>query len=297
MTERDATTSQLSMQTPTRQPAVTEPAAGCAAELASPTQPLLNNADMTTGGKRAMETPTEPTRQLISTASPPSEPTPTTQEAALRLNSFVQQVQVMRPTPIIAAPPNHKEFSKVQPPVRSRRIAAQRMDHIPASKRGEVLLMRRTGLIPANVCISEDLRECLSSADAMAFDDMMPAVKPRGARGTRGARRPLADSVPMSILSWNVRGLNAQARRDNVRTLVEDVRPWIVCLQETKLNVIDTFLVFSMLGRDFQEFAYLPAANTRDPDRRPSFLCDAVERPGRLLLHHGSCLSVHFERR
>jgi hypothetical protein len=159
--ERDATTSQLSMQTPMRQPAVTEPAAGCAAELASPAQPLLNNADMTTGGKRAMETPTEPTRQLISTASPPSEPTPTTQEAALRLNSFVQQVQVMRPTPIIAAPPNHKEFSKVQPPVRSRRIAAQRMDHIPASKRGEVLLMRRTGLIPANVCISEDLRECL----------------------------------------------------------------------------------------------------------------------------------------
>lgn len=66
-----------------------------------------------------------------------------------------------------------------------------------------------------------------------------------------------------TVLSWNVRGLNAQARRDNVRTLVEDVRPAIVCLQETKLAVINRYLVLSMMGRDFTEFAHLPASNTR----------------------------------
>ena len=66
-----------------------------------------------------------------------------------------------------------------------------------------------------------------------------------------------------TILSWNVRGLNAQARRDNVRTLVDDIRPSIVCLQETKLDVIPTSLILSMLGRAFPEYAYLPASSTR----------------------------------
>lgn len=66
-----------------------------------------------------------------------------------------------------------------------------------------------------------------------------------------------------TALSWNVRGLNMQARRDTVRTLVDDIRPSIVCLEETKLDVINQYLVFSLLGREFLEFAYLPASHTR----------------------------------
>lgn len=66
-----------------------------------------------------------------------------------------------------------------------------------------------------------------------------------------------------SIISWNVYGLNAQARQDNVRTLVNDLRPSIVCLQETKLDVIPNSLVWSMLGIDFRDFAYLPTMHTR----------------------------------
>lgn len=69
------------------------------------------------------------------------------------------------------------------------------------------------------------------------------------------------DNIP--ILSWNVRGLNARARQDNVRTLVSDIRPAIVTLQETKLDVIPQSLVFSMLGVSFCDFAYLPASSTR----------------------------------
>lgn len=38
-----------------------------------------------------------------------------------------------------------------------------------------------------------------------------------------------------TILSWNVRGLNMRARRDAIRTLVGEIRPTIMCLQETKL--------------------------------------------------------------
>jgi exonuclease III len=65
------------------------------------------------------------------------------------------------------------------------------------------------------------------------------------------------------ILSWNVCGLNARARQDNVRTLVTDLRPSIVCLQETKLDVVPQNLVYSMLGINFHDYAYLPASNTR----------------------------------
>ena len=67
----------------------------------------------------------------------------------------------------------------------------------------------------------------------------------------------------ITVLSWNVRGLNARARRDAVRTLVDDIRPSIMCLQETKLDVIPHTMVLSMLGIAFSEFAYLPASETR----------------------------------
>ena len=65
------------------------------------------------------------------------------------------------------------------------------------------------------------------------------------------------------ILSWNVRGLNDRALRDNVHTLVDDVRASVVCLQETKLDDVPTTLMLSMLGVWFANFTYIPASNTR----------------------------------
>jgi len=59
----------------------------------------------------------------------------------------------------------------------------------------------------------------------------------------------------LSALSWNVRGLNERARRDTVRTLVDDIRPSVVCLQETKLNVISQHMVYSILGISYTEYA------------------------------------------
>jgi exonuclease III len=54
-----------------------------------------------------------------------------------------------------------------------------------------------------------------------------------------------------SILFWNFHGLNANGRRDVVRDLVASERPSIVCLQETKHDVLNDFDIMQLLGRGF----------------------------------------------
>lgn len=66
-----------------------------------------------------------------------------------------------------------------------------------------------------------------------------------------------------NLLFWNVRGLNyGRARRDAVRELVDEERVSLLCLQETKLDVIDDNLIRGMLGMAF-DYCYLPANHTR----------------------------------
>jgi hypothetical protein len=66
------------------------------------------------------------------------------------------------------------------------------------------------------------------------------------------------------ILNWNMRKLNNPTRCQVVRDLVFDHRSTSVCLQETKLQVMDSLTVASMLGPDFaQNYAVLPAIGTR----------------------------------
>jgi hypothetical protein len=65
------------------------------------------------------------------------------------------------------------------------------------------------------------------------------------------------------ILSWNPRGLNDGAKRDAVRELLDSLSVNLVCFQETKLNVIDRFVVNQCLGPSFDGFDYLPAEETR----------------------------------
>ena len=57
-------------------------------------------------------------------------------------------------------------------------------------------------------------------------------------------------------------GLNTRVRWDTVCSLVDDIRPAIVCLQQTKLDVIPQTLLSSMLGIAFSEYAYLPVSET-----------------------------------
>lgn len=75
--------------------------------------------------------------------------TPNSAEAARRLQHFTDEVQVTRQSPLIRQPPRQKPPTRRQPSQpRSTRAAAQRLAHIPASKRGEVLLMQRMGIPP-----------------------------------------------------------------------------------------------------------------------------------------------------
>jgi exonuclease III len=43
----------------------------------------------------------------------------------------------------------------------------------------------------------------------------------------------------LSIFTWNVRGLNAPARREAVHNMIQSTNPKLVCIQETKLQVIN----------------------------------------------------------
>ena len=66
------------------------------------------------------------------------------------------------------------------------------------------------------------------------------------------------------ILNWNVRGLNSVARREVVRLMCQQARPYIICLQETKLNEIDGPLAMEFLGQNYHtSFEFLPADDTR----------------------------------
>lgn len=66
---------------------------------------------------------------------------------------------------------------------------------------------------------------------------------------------------PKKILFWNVRGLNSKARQDSVRTLVDSEQKQIdiICLQETKMQVVDRGIILSILGGNFSEYVVLPS--------------------------------------
>jgi exonuclease III len=69
--------------------------------------------------------------------------------------------------------------------------------------------------------------------------------------------------VNPEILDCNVRGLNDLAKRHAVREYVASLRVNLVCFQETKLDVIDEYIVLQCLGPAFDGFVYLPAVETR----------------------------------
>uniref|UniRef100_A0A453SB23 Endonuclease/exonuclease/phosphatase domain-containing protein n=3 Tax=Aegilops tauschii subsp. strangulata TaxID=200361 RepID=A0A453SB23_AEGTS len=70
------------------------------------------------------------------------------------------------------------------------------------------------------------------------------------------------DHAP-KIIVWNVRGLNARARRTAIRSLIVSTNASVVCLQETKMELIGLSTVLETLGSDFDDYAYLPAIGTR----------------------------------
>lgn len=70
------------------------------------------------------------------------------------------------------------------------------------------------------------------------------------------------NAQPLKVIVWNVRGLNAPARRSAVYQVLTLANPTIVCLQETKLQDVSVTVVQQCLGNKFGKFFYLPDAGT-----------------------------------
>ena len=60
-------------------------------------------------------------------------------------------------------------------PWRSMQLAAQPLSRVPASKRGEVLIMQRMGFTKGD----------LTASEAEALDELFPAVRSRQPRGRK----------------------------------------------------------------------------------------------------------------
>ena len=103
--------------------------------------------------------------------------------AKRRLDSFINNITCKRDSPLIREPPK-------QPPAkpvlswRSRRLAAQSLSRVPASKRGEVLIMQRMSYIKGPSAPSASELEAfdklfdsnMTASNAKALDALFPAV-------------------------------------------------------------------------------------------------------------------------
>ena len=67
----------------------------------------------------------------------------------------------------------------------------------------------------------------------------------------------------LSILSWNVRGLNCPGRRSTIRETILATPCHLVCLQETKIELVDPFIASYLGGQRLKNFAQRPANGTR----------------------------------
>jgi exonuclease III len=66
------------------------------------------------------------------------------------------------------------------------------------------------------------------------------------------------------ILCWNIRGLNANVRKDATHDIIRDTHATIVCIQETKLAIVNDGIIQRALGPQFvSNYSFLPADGTR----------------------------------
>ena len=64
-------------------------------------------------------------------------------------------------------------------------------------------------------------------------------------------------SMNLKIISWNVRGLNDRDKRLRVRNMVRRWRPDVICLQETKMELITKAMIHSLWRGQHVYWSYL----------------------------------------
>jgi exonuclease III len=67
----------------------------------------------------------------------------------------------------------------------------------------------------------------------------------------------------IQLISWNVRGLNAPARCLAMHEMIAAAPCNLVCLQETKLQMIDLALATFLGAYKLNQFAFKPATGTK----------------------------------
>jgi exonuclease III len=63
----------------------------------------------------------------------------------------------------------------------------------------------------------------------------------------------------MKILTYNVRGLGGGEKKAEVRRLVYEKKPLVLCIQETKLESMNEHLVKSLWGEGVHNYSYQPS--------------------------------------
>jgi len=74
-----------------------------------------------------------------------------------------------------------------------------------------------------------------------------------------GGRRSRVWVCVMKIVSWNVRGLGGFAKRREVTQLVREKQPFILCIQETKLVLLDVQSCIALWGDVNVDFSFQPS--------------------------------------
>ena len=68
--------------------------------------------------------------------------------------------------------------------------------------------------------------------------------------------------MSLRLLSWNVRGMNNPRKREVCRNLLKEWRCDIVCLQETKLSLVNSAVLQSLSGSPFKDWVVLDAVQS-----------------------------------
>jgi hypothetical protein len=59
-------------------------------------------------------------------------------------------------------------------------------------------------------------------------------------------------NISYKMLSWNVRGPNNIAKQEDIKQVINILKPDLVCLQETKLSSLDSSTARNIIGADYE---------------------------------------------
>jgi len=94
----------------------------------------------------------------------------------------------------------------------------------------------------------------------------------------------------MKLISWNVRGLGGFEKRKEVRSLVIEKNPLILCLQETKTQLCDDDFFASLWGNSAVSFSFCPSQGASGElltlwDTSEVEVWSSISRPHTLIIH------------